>query len=76
MESERDEARTDEDTTDKPGTDSKQRRRDADLDAATQPASGAPVASAFAGASLAADDDEGSETEAALKRAESQGAKP
>ena len=46
----------------------KQRRRNADLDAATHPASGASVSAAFAGASLAANDDE-SESEQALKRA-------
>ena len=46
----------------------KQRRRNADLDAATQPASGASVSAAFAGASLAASEDD-SETEKSLKKA-------
>lgn len=46
----------------------KQRRRNADLEAATLPASGASVSAAFAGASLSASKDD-SESERSLKRA-------
>lgn len=46
----------------------RQRRRYADLDAATLPRSGAAIGSAFASASLAASDDD-SETESELKEA-------
>ena len=46
-------------------------RRDADMDAAATPASGAPVQRAFAGAGLAAErrSGSGSETQEAIKRA-------
>ena len=58
----------DPDKTGEPKESDEQRRRNADLDAATHPASGASVGAAFAGASLAAGEDD-SESEKALKRA-------
>lgn len=58
----------DPDEAEKPKESDEQRRRNADLDAATHPASGASVSAAFAGASLAAGEDY-SESERALKRA-------